>query len=83
MIALQVVAIVLAVAVGTATALVRDPFRQILLSSLLGMLMISLFMVFQAPDPALSVMAASAVGAPVMVAVTLAKVEPRRREGDR
>ena len=79
MIAVQVVAIVLAAALGTATALVRDPFRQSLLSSLLGMLMICLFMIFQAPDPALSVLAATAVGSPVMVAITLAKVDPRPR----
>lgn len=80
MIALQAMAIGLLLLAGTAAALARDPFRQMIMSGLNGMLLIALFVVFQAPDVALSAMAASAVASPVMIAIALAKVHAHERD---
>lgn len=79
MIALQAMVIGLLLLAGTAAALARDPFRQMVMSGLLGMILIALFVVFQAPDVALSAMAASAVASPVMIAIALAKVHAHER----
>ena len=80
MIALQATVIALLLLAGTATALVRNAFRQTILSGLLGIVLIALFVVFQAPDVALSAMAASAVASPVMLAVALAKVREHEQD---
>ncbi len=80
MIALQAMVIGLLLLAGTAAALARDPFRQMIMSGLNGMLLIALFVVFQAPDVALSAMAASAVASPVMIAIALAKVHAHERD---
>lgn len=80
MIALQSTTIALLLLSGTATALARDAFRQTILSGLLGIVLIAVFVVFQAPDVALSAMAASAVASPVMLAVALAKVRAHERD---
>lgn len=80
MIALQAMVIGLLLLAGTATALARDPFRQMIMSGLNAMLLIALFVVFQAPDVALSAMAASAVASPVMIAIALAKVHAHEQD---
>jgi uncharacterized MnhB-related membrane protein len=71
---LQVAALVLVAAVGTATALTREPLRQAMVLSIYGLVLGILFLVFQAPDVALSQTAVGAVALPLMILLALAKV---------
>ena len=79
---LQVVAIAL-VALGSAgVVLTRDPLRQVLLSSFYGLALVVLFLVYQAPDVALSGLVVGSVGLPLMVLLALAKVRSRERKDE-
>jgi len=82
MIPLQVAALVLVGAGGLAVVLARDLLRQALLNSFYGLLLVVLFLVFQAPDVALSALAVGGGAAPLVILATLAKLrarEERRR----
>jgi energy-converting hydrogenase B subunit D len=76
--ALQVVSLLLVAAGGTAVVAVRDPFRQALVAGMYGLAMTVLFVVFQAPDVALSMAAVGAVALPLMIVLALAKTRRRR-----
>ena len=80
--ALQIAALLLVAAGGTAVVLVREPLRQALVLSFFGLLLGLLFFVFQAPDAALSQIAIGSVGVPLMLLLTIAKVAKRQRGGD-
>jgi energy-converting hydrogenase B subunit D len=82
MIPLQLVALVVVGAAGLAVVLTRDLLRQALLNSFFGLLLVVLFLVFQAPDVALSALAVGAGAAPLVILAALAKLrerEERRR----
>jgi uncharacterized MnhB-related membrane protein len=53
--------------------LVRDPLRQIVVISLYGLVLVVLFVIFQAPDVALSMLVVSTVGYPLVVLVAIAR----------
>jgi energy-converting hydrogenase B subunit D len=76
---LQVVVIVLVGLGGLAVVLVRDPLRQAIVVGLFGLGLGLLFVVFQAPDVALSELVVSAVAFPFILLTTLAKLGGRRR----
>ena len=78
MIPLQVVALVLVGAGGLAVVLVRDLLRQALLNGFYGLALVVLFLVFQAPDVALSALAVGGAAAPLVILATLAKLKGRR-----
>ena len=78
MIPLQVAAIVLVGAGGLAVVLARDLLRQALLNSFYGLLVVVLFLVFQAPDVALSALAVGGGAAPLVILAALAKLKERR-----
>jgi len=80
---LQAVALVLVAIAGTAVALTRDPTRQVLVTGFFGLLLTILFLVFQAPDVALSQIVVGGIALPLMVLLTLAKLRQRDRERDR
>jgi energy-converting hydrogenase B subunit D len=71
---LQVLVLALVAAAGTALVLVRDPRRQAVLSGFFGLGLAVLFLVFQAPDVALSMVVVSAIGSPLLLLLALAKV---------
>lgn len=71
---LQVVALLAVAVAGTATALVRDPLRQVVVSGALGVTLALLFFVYHAPDVALSQIAVGTIAVPAMVLLTLAKL---------
>jgi energy-converting hydrogenase B subunit D len=71
---LQVVSLALVAIVGTAVVLVRDPLRQIVVISLYGLALVVLFMVFQAPDVALSMIVVGSIAYPLVVLVAVARV---------
>ena len=74
MIPLQVVSLALVAVVGTIVVLVRDPLRQIVLISLYGLALAVLFLIFQAPDVALSMLVVGAIGYPLVVLVAISRV---------
>ena len=79
---LQVVVIALVGLGGAAVVLTRDPLRQVLLSSFYGFALVVLFLVYQAPDVALSGLVVGSVGLPLMVLLALAKVRSRERRDE-
>lgn len=74
---LQAVVLLLVGAGGLVVVLVREPFRQAFVLGLFGMLLAVLFLVFQAPDVALSITAAGGVVLPLMIVLALTKARRR------
>jgi energy-converting hydrogenase B subunit D len=59
--------------------LARDVVRQALLFSLYGFSLVVLFLVFQAPDVALSALVVSAVAYPLVLVGAIARVAAHRK----
>jgi len=76
---LQAVLLVLMGIVGTTVVLARDPMRQAIVNSVYGLVGVLLFVVFQAPDVALSELVVGTVAMPLVLLVAILKV--RRKEG--
>ena len=76
---LQAVLLVLMGIVGTTVVLARDPLRQAIVNSVYGLVGVLLFVVFQAPDVALSELVVGTVAMPLVLLVAILKV--RRKEG--
>jgi energy-converting hydrogenase B subunit D len=74
MIVLEVAVFLLVAAGGTAVVLTRNPRDQAIVASFYGLLLGIMFLVFQAPDVALSQIAVGAVALPLMIVLALAKV---------
>jgi uncharacterized MnhB-related membrane protein len=73
--------ILLFVAVAaTAVVLTRDPASQALVVSFYGLLLGIMFLIFQAPDVALSQIVVGAIALPLMILLALARV---RKQGPR
>lgn len=76
------VALVLVAASATAAVATRDPVRQALVLSVLGVVLAVLFTVLQAPDVGLSQLAVGSALTPLLLLLTVRKVRRRgRREG--
>jgi energy-converting hydrogenase B subunit D len=71
--ALHVVILLLVAAGGTGVVLTRDPLSQAVGVSFFGLLLAILFLVFQAPDVALSAIVVGALALPLMILLALAK----------
>jgi energy-converting hydrogenase B subunit D len=80
MIPLQVVIIVLVGGGALAVVLQRDPLRQAIVNSLYALLLVVLFMVFQAPDVALSMLVVGSIAYPLVLLVVIARVRNRGEE---
>ena len=80
MIGVQLAAILLVAVAGTAVVLARDPRRQVLVNGVLGLALTLLFVVFQAPDVALSMLVVGAVAYPLVLLVAITVI---RRDEDR
>jgi len=76
---LQAVLLVLMGVVGTTVVLARDPLRQAIVNSVYGLIGVLLFVVFQAPDVALSELVVGTVAMPLVLLVAILKV--RRKDG--
>ncbi len=63
---------------GTAVVLVRDPLRQAIVAGIYGLLLGLLFFAFQAPDVALSQIVVGSVALPLMIVLTLARLNQLR-----
>ncbi|MFF9275829.1 hydrogenase subunit MbhD domain-containing protein [Streptomyces griseosporeus] len=83
--ALIAVALLLVAASATAAVATRDPARQALVLSVLGVVLAVLFTTLQAPDVGLSQLAVGAALTPLLLLLTVRKVRrrPRREEDPR
>jgi energy-converting hydrogenase B subunit D len=82
MIPLQVVSLVLCGIAATAVVLSRDPLRMTIVNGIFGLLLTALFVVFQAPDVALSMLVVGAIAYPVVLLAAISRgrdEEPERR----
>ncbi|WP_030932404.1 Na(+)/H(+) antiporter subunit B [Streptomyces sp. NRRL B-24720] len=77
---LIVISLFLVAATATAAVAVRDPARQALVLSVLGLALAVLFTVLQAPDVALSQLAVGSALTPLLILLSVRKV---RRRGER
>lgn len=75
--ALQITVLILIAAGATAVVLTRKLVHQVLVLSVYGVLLAVLFLVFQAPDVALSALTIGAVALPIILLLTLAKTRKR------
>jgi uncharacterized MnhB-related membrane protein len=74
---LQVVILSLVSLGGVSVVLTRDPLRQAIVAGIYGLLVATLFFVFQAPDPALSEIVVGTIALPIMLLLAITRV----REG--
>ncbi|MFF8375692.1 Na(+)/H(+) antiporter subunit B [Streptomyces sp. NPDC015661] len=74
------VTVVLAAAVATAAARTRDPVRQAVVLSALGLVLAVLFLLLQAPDVALSQLAVGSAITPLLILLTVRAI---RRHAER
>ena len=79
--ALQALVLIFVLISGTAVALTRKPVEQAVGLSFYGLVLALMFLVFQAPDVALSQIAVGAVVLPLMILLALAKIR-RCKQGD-
>ncbi|MEU1462428.1 hydrogenase subunit MbhD domain-containing protein [Streptomyces sp. NPDC005706] len=80
--AVIVVALLLVAGSATAAVAVRDPARQALVLSVLGVALAVLFTVLQAPDVGLSQLAVGSAITPLLIMLSVRKVRRRGRSGD-
>lgn len=83
MIPLQVTVMVLVALGALAVVASRDPLRQVMVNGLFGLLLVVLFMVFQAPDVALSMLVVGGIGYPVVLLVAIVKVRSPPTDAER
>jgi energy-converting hydrogenase B subunit D len=79
MVPLQSVALLFVASAGLAVVLTRDIVRQAILFSLYGFALVVLFVVFQAPDVALSALVVSGIAYPLVLVSAIARVRERQR----
>jgi energy-converting hydrogenase B subunit D len=63
---------------ATGLALIRDPVRQAIMLSFFGLALAVLFLVFQAPDVALSEIAVGSMVLPLLILLAVSKTRGRR-----
>jgi energy-converting hydrogenase B subunit D len=83
MIPLQAVTLALVAVGGLAVVLARDLVRQALLNGFFGLALVVLFLVFQAPDVALSAVAVGGAAAPLVLALAIARVHGRELDREK
>lgn len=82
---LLILLLTLVAASATAAVLIREPVRQAILVSILGLLLALLFFAVQAPDVALSELVVGGAAVPIMLLLAIAKVREQhlaRRDED-
>jgi uncharacterized MnhB-related membrane protein len=65
---------------GLLVVLARDLVRQAILFSFYGLALVALFVVFQAPDVALSALVVGALAYPLVLVAAIARIRGRSRE---
>jgi energy-converting hydrogenase B subunit D len=77
---LQSVALALVLVGAPAVVLARDTLKMIVVNGFYAWALVLLFVVFGAPDVALSMLVVGTVGYPLVVLVAIARVRSRREE---
>jgi energy-converting hydrogenase B subunit D len=80
MVPLQVVAMLYVALGGLGIVLARDIVRQAIMFSLYGFALVLLFLVFQAPDVALSALVVSGIAYPLVLVGAIARVSARQKQ---
>jgi energy-converting hydrogenase B subunit D len=80
---LQGALLVILAVTATAVVLRRDPLRQTLVAGIYGLVLGLLFFAFQAPDVALSEIVVASVALPVLILLTLSKLDQIDRAEER
>jgi uncharacterized MnhB-related membrane protein len=78
---LQVVAMLFTAVGALAVVLARDVVRQAALFSLYGFALVVLFLVFQAPDVALSALVVSGIAYPLVLVGAIARIRALQKRG--
>ena len=73
MIPLQLAILLVVAAAGTAVVLCRDVLRQAIVNGVYGLVLTLLFVVFQAPDVALSMLVVGSIAYPLVLVVAIKK----------
>ncbi len=76
---LQAVAFALVALGAPVVVLTRDPLRQAIANGVYGVSLVCLFVVLQAPDPALSMLVVSGIAYPLVILTAIARVRAQRR----
>jgi energy-converting hydrogenase B subunit D len=76
---LQAVVFALVALGAPLVVLTRDPLRQALVNGVYGVTLVLLFVVLQAPDPALSMLVVSGIAYPLVILAAIARVRGERR----
>jgi energy-converting hydrogenase B subunit D len=79
---LQTVAFGLVAFGAPLVVLTRDPLRQAIVNGVYGVSLVLLFVVLEAPDPALSMLVVSGVGYPLVILAAIARVRGHERTKD-
>jgi energy-converting hydrogenase B subunit D len=82
MIPLQLAILLFVALAGTAVVVVRDPLRQAIVNGVFGLVLTMLFVVFQAPDVALSMLVVGSVAYPLVLLAAIKKVRAEAEGGE-
>jgi uncharacterized MnhB-related membrane protein len=77
---LQSVALALVALGAPAVVLSRDPLRMLLVNGFYGLTLVLVFVIYGAPDVALSMLVVGGVANPLVVLVAIARVRARKGE---
>jgi uncharacterized MnhB-related membrane protein len=83
MVPLQVLTIALVAVAAAGVVVARDVVRQAIVFSIYGFALVLLFLVFQAPDVALSALVVSGIAYPLVLVGAIARVNALRKRGKR
>jgi uncharacterized MnhB-related membrane protein len=78
---LQATVLALVALAAPAVVLTRDPMRMIVVNAFYGLLLVLLFVVFGAPDVALSALVVGSVAYPLVVLAAIARARSRKKDG--
>ncbi len=80
---LQAAALIFVAVVATVVVLTRQPVSQAIVVSFYGLLLTIVFVLFQAPDVALSQIVIGAIALPLMILLALAKIKKQEDESEK
>ena len=79
---LQAVVFALVALGAPLVVLTRDPLRQAVVNGIYGVSLVLLFVVLEAPDPALSMLVVSGIAYPLVILAAVARVRAERRRAE-
>jgi len=76
---LQIAALLMAGVAGTTVVLIRDPLRMTIVNTVFGLTLTILFLIFQAPDVALSMIVVGGIAYPIVLLAAISKVRDEEK----